>query len=373
MNAPILDRLDALIADVVAPAAAEVDRTGAFPTAAMDALRDAGFYGLLSSTAVGGLGLGPREAVAVVERLARACASTAMVTCMHFAGAAVIERFGTEAARRAVARGEHLSTLAFSEVGSRSHFWAPLGVARAEGDHVRLTGAKSWITSAQHATAYVWSSQPVAAEGASTLWLVPRDRVGLRVGAGFDGLGLRGNDSSPVTAEDVTVTADDRLGADGGGLAIMLEVVLPLFAAMNAGCSVGIMERAVGGTLTHASATRHQHLGSSLADLPTIRAYIARMKIALDQARLLLDDTVSAMETGRADTMLRVLQSKAAAGESATVVTDLAMRVCGGAAFRKELGIERAFRDARAATVMAPTTDQLYDFLGKALCGLPVF
>ena len=71
--------------------------------------------------------------------------------------------------------------------------------------------------------------------------------------------------------------------------------------------------------------------------------------------------------------MLRVLECKAAAGESATQVLDTAMRVCGGAAFRKDVGVERRFRDSRAGTVMAPTTDQLYDFSGKAICGLPVF
>lgn len=54
-------------------------------------------------------------------------------------------------------------------------------------------------------------------------------------------------------------------------------------------------------------------------------------------------------------------------------VTDLAMRVGGGAAFRKELGVERNFSDAWATTVMAPTTDALYDFIGKAVCGLPLF
>ena len=71
--------------------------------------------------------------------------------------------------------------------------------------------------------------------------------------------------------------------------------------------------------------------------------------------------------------MLRVLEVKAAAGEAATEVTDLAMRVCGGQAFRKEVGVERCFRDARANTVMAPTTDQLYDFIGRALCGIELF
>jgi alkylation response protein AidB-like acyl-CoA dehydrogenase len=64
---------------------------------------------------------------------------------------------------------------------------------------------------------------------------------------------------------------------------------------------------------------------------------------------------------------------KAAAAEAALTVTDLAMRVCGGAAYRREVGVERLFRDARAATVMAPTTDALHDFIGKAVCGLPLF
>jgi alkylation response protein AidB-like acyl-CoA dehydrogenase len=71
--------------------------------------------------------------------------------------------------------------------------------------------------------------------------------------------------------------------------------------------------------------------------------------------------------------MLRVLEVKAATGELVTEVTDLGMRVCGGAAFRKDSGLERHFRDARASTVMAPTTDMLYDFIGRAICGIPLF
>jgi alkylation response protein AidB-like acyl-CoA dehydrogenase len=97
------------------------------------------------------------------------------------------------------------------------------------------------------------------------------------------------------------------------------------------------------------------------------------MRIRTDQTRALTADTIAAIGAGRADATLRVLQCKAGAGEAATEVTDLAMRVCGGAAFRKEVGVERVFRDARAATVMAPTTDVLYDFIGKAVCGLALF
>ena len=103
-----------------------------------------------------------------------------------------------------------------------------------------------------------------------------------------------------------------------------------------------------------------------------MRLDFARMRLETDRTRALLLDTLTALETQRADAMLRVLEVKAAAAEAALAVTDLAMKVCGGAAFRKELGIERRFRDARAARVMAPTTDALLDFIGRATLGLPL-
>ena len=373
VNTEYRPALAKVIADVVAPMAVEIDRSATFPRAAMDELGRAGLLGLVSSPDAGGMGLGLRGAVEVVEQLAQHCASTAMVVCMHYAAAAVIEAHGSRESREAVASGRAIATLAFSEAGSRSHFWAPVSTAIRGGDDVRLTGQKSWVTSAGEAQLYVWSSRPASAEGASTLWLVPADTPGLRVPAPFDGLGLRGNCSSPIIADGATVPASSMLAADGGGFDVMMGTVLPYFQLMSAGFSVGTMEAATTKAAAHVGGARLQHLDQSLADLPTIRAYVARMRIKTDMARALLLDAVAAAETGREDAMLRVLESKAAAGEASTEVTDLAMRVCGGAAFRREAGVERHFRDARAATVMAPTTDVLYDFIGRAVCGLPLF
>lgn len=368
-----LRAVDEIIAGTVAPAAAEVDRAGAFPRAALDAFGRAGLLGLVSASEVGGLGESHRAAAQVVERVASACASTAMVLCMHYAGAAVIEAHGPREVREAVARGEHVTTLAFSEQGSRSHFWAPVSTATPDEGGVRLDAQKSWVTSAGEADSYVWSSRPLDAEGNSTVWLVPADAAGLSIPAQFDGLGLRGNSSSPVTAEGVRIPRGNMLGADGGGFDAMMGVVLPYFQLMSAGFSTGTMEAATSKAAAHVAGTKLEHLGSSLADLPTVRAYLSRMRIKTDMCRALLGDALTAVEMGREDAMLRVLEVKAAAGEASTEVTELAMRVCGGAAFRKEVGVERHFRDARAATVMAPTTDVLYDFIGKAVCGLPLF
>jgi alkylation response protein AidB-like acyl-CoA dehydrogenase len=353
--------------------AVQTDAERRFPREAISALGEAGLLGLVSSTEVGGSGKGLREASDVVSRIAQACPSTAMVVCMHYCATGVIEQMGPAETRKAIAQGRHLTTLAFSEAESRSHFWAPASTARAEGDAIVIDARKSWATSAFEADSYVWSSKPVSAEGASTLWLVNAKLPGLSQPGKFDALGLRGNASTPILAQGVRIKASDRLGEDGKGFDYMMGVVLPWFSVLSASCSVGIMEGALAGAVRHVSATKHQHLGSSLADLPTIRAYLAKARIQADAARALLNDTISAIETGRPDTMLRVLEVKAAAGETALDVTDTAMRVCGGAAFRKEAGIERLFRDARAASVMAPTSDVLYDFIGKAVTGLPLF
>jgi isovaleryl-CoA dehydrogenase len=361
------------ITEVIAPAAPDVDRSGAYPRAALDVLAEAGILGLMSSSEVGG-GAGSLADVAeVVEHLAAACGSTAMVVLMHYAAVSVLEAHGPQEVREAIVRGEHLSSLAFSETGSRSHFWAPMSTATAAGHGVQLDAQKSWITSAGEADSYVWSSRPLSAEGPMTLWLVPSDTPGLRVAGAFDGMGLRGNASKPVTADGAVVSAKAMLGADGVGLDIALSVVLPTFLVGNAAFSVGLMEALLGEAAEHLSRTRLEHLGQTLAQQPASRIEFARLRTRADEARAFLADTLRALDDGRPDAMLRVLQVKAVASEAASEVADGVMRLCGGAAFRKELGVERSFRDALAARVMAPTTAALRDFAGRAVLGQPLF
>ena len=368
-----LQQLSAIVNDTIAPAAQATDRDSAFPRAAINALGQAGLLGLVSAKEVGGLGRGLAEAAQVIERIAKACPSTAMVVCMHYCGTTVLEKLGSEATRKDIAAGRHLTTLAWSDTGSRSHFWAPVGTARQDGAEVLIDGSKTMVTSACEADSYVWSSGPVAAAGASTLWLVDSRSAGLSEPKYFDGMGLRGNRSSPITATSLRLPASAMLGADGGGFDIMIGTVLPVFATLIASCSVGLMDASIESACAHVSGNKLEHLGSSLADLPTIRAYLGRAKIQADMARTLRDDTIAALAAGREDAMLRVMQVKVSAAEAALQVTDTTMRVCGGAAFRKDVGVERYFRDARAASIMAPTSDVLFDFIGKAICGMPVF
>jgi alkylation response protein AidB-like acyl-CoA dehydrogenase len=367
---------------MLAPSAGQNDKVGRFSTEAVEALGKSGLLGLLMPVDFDGSGLGPHTFAVVTATLAEADASVAMVYLMHVLGTATMLAARPSAAQalapilREIGAGRHLSTLAFSEAGSRSHFWAPISRAHRNGNGVRISAKKSWVTSAGHAHSYVVSA--LAPEGAgptdSTLYLLAAETRGLSVAGPWDGLGLRANASAPIALDDCQVPSDFQLTDDGAGFPAMLNVVLPLFCLGTAAVALGLCRAAVAGTVSHLKNAKFEHLGQSLGEsLPTLRAQLATMQIDTDGLSARIDDLIEHLETPRETTMLRVLETKAAAGEAAISVTSAAMRVCGGAAFSKHLGIERLFRDAHAGAVMAPTGDVLREFIGKSLLGIPLF
>ena len=173
---------------------------------------------------------------------------------------------------------------------------------------------------------------------------------------------------------DCEVPYELQLTNDGAGFQAMLDVVLPQFNLGMAGVALGLCRAAVAATAAHLKSARFEHLGQSLGEsLPTLRAQLAMMQIDTDGLSARIDDLVANLERPRDTTMLRVLETKAAAGDIAIGVTSTAMRVCGGAAFSKHMNIERLFRDAHAGAVMAPTGDVLREFIARAVLGMPLF
>jgi alkylation response protein AidB-like acyl-CoA dehydrogenase len=363
--------------------AADVDRSARFPDEAVAALREAGLLGLAVPAAYGGAGAPASEIVGVVEQVAAACSSTGMVYTMHLVATATLAA-GTAGPDdgvkadilREIARGRHLTTLAYSEKGSRSHFWAQVSRAAPLDDGaVSINADKSWVTSAGAADSYLTATgSPGGTSPTDTeLYVVDAGSPGLEVLGSFDGLGMRGNASAPIAYRDVRVPADHRLGGPGSGFALMMAATLPWFVLCGSATSVGIAAGALEAAAEHVGRARLVHLGSSLADIPGVRARLAEAKIRHLQARALLYEVAGQVERGAPEAQLGVLALKAAAAEMAIEVTDEAMRACGGAAFSRHLGIERSFRDARAWTVMAPTTDILRDFIGRAMLGMELF
>jgi alkylation response protein AidB-like acyl-CoA dehydrogenase len=362
---------------VIALHAAEVDVSSRFPQEALNALSEAGLMGLTVPTEYGGAGQSLRTAAAVLDAIAQRDASVGMIYLMHLCGIACYAAAPEvgEQPMRAAAAGKHLSTLAWSEKGSRSHFWAPVSQAEAHGEQITLNAEKSWVTSAGYADGYVVSTRSPQSTGPTdtVLYLVQKGDAGMEPSAAWDALGLRGNSSAPMRLSNCNIPANRALCEPGKGFDFMLGVVLPVFQIGNAAISVGICEAATQATTQHLTGKRFEHLDSKLADLPNLRARLAKMRIETDRAHAHLVAALDAVESADPAAMLWVLETKAAAAESALTVTDLGMQACGGAGFSKHLSIERNFRDARAASVMAPTSDVLHDFIGRALCGIELF
>jgi alkylation response protein AidB-like acyl-CoA dehydrogenase len=373
-----VDKAEGVACEILARNAEDVDRQGRWPGESLDALGKSGLFGLTVPAASGGAGEGPRTFAAVTRLLAEQCASTAMIYLMHVCATQVIVNSkvfpAREALLRDIAAGRHLSTLAFSEKGSRSHFWAPVSQAVARGDDHQLSAEKSWVTSAGRADGYVVSTRAAGSTDplALSLYFLPKDTAGLSVCGSWDGLGLRGNASAPMRLDRAACHATNLLCREGEGFQSMMESALPWFQLGSAAVSVGIAKAATDGIRQHLLRSKLEHLGQSLASLMNLRARLAQMQIAVDTQLAFLDHVAGLMEEPAPTTLLALLESKAAAAEAALHVTDLAMRTGGGACFSRHLTVERNFRDARAGAVMAPTTDVLYDFIGRTLLDMPL-
>ncbi len=364
---------------VLSKSASDNDKNGTFSVAAVEALGKSGLLALNVPTSSGGHGLGPRAFADVVTAIAEVDASVAMVYVMHVCSVQCLVAFAdaspdAKSALAEVAAGTHLSTLAFSEKGSRSHFWAPVSKAKDSAGGFTLNAYKSWVTSAGFADSYIISSQLPNANGPteSGLWMIRKGAAGTRVADKWDAIGMRANASAPMSIEDCKVPASALLTKEG--FKSMLEVVLPWFNIGQAAVGLGICRAVVTATAQHLKTARFDHLGASLAEaLPNLRANLASMQIDADGLAARIADTCTHLENPGELTMLRVLEVKAAAGETAISVTQLAMRTCGGAAFSRHTSIERFFRDAQAGAVMAPTVEVLREFIGKAILGIPLF
>lgn len=379
-------RAGTLTGGILKQHAREVDTSGRFPRESVSALGPE-LLGMCVPAEFGGGGQGLRSFAAVVETLAQGCSSTAMVFVMHVSAVQAIAASTTLARKaellREIAAGKHLTTLALSEKGSRSQFWAPVSHMVQANGGLSVSAEKSWVTSAGNADSYVASTQKPGAASPfeSTLFLVRRVDPGVRVQRAFDGLGLRGNDSAPVSLQGVGVTDGDLITPQGEGAAAMLQVILPWFNIGTAAMSNGLCRAAVGVTAAHMQVGAFEHSGTALRDLPTLRARLADMSVRTEQAAALLDKTISILEREAGPALapsavegpLFVLLTRLASIEAAVDVTDLAMKACGGAAFSRHMDLERVFRDARAGCVMAPTADHLREFSGRALTGMPLF
>jgi len=376
----ILSKNEKISHETLRANADQIDQARRFPRENLQVLGEADVLGLLIPTQYGGAGAGIAEMSQVLDIQAQNCASTAMVTLMHYCATAVIAAKASDALKRqilpACARGEHISTLAFSETGSGGHFYMPVSEVGQNGGHKTLSATKSFVTSAGEANSYVVSARKAgaAAPTETNLYVIANDAQGFSTKGRFEGLGLTGNASAPMSLEEVAIDDATRLGEEGTGFQTMLDVVLPYFQIGVASVSVGLAKAAQQLILGRMSARKYEHAGgAALASIPRVQYMAAEITLAVNSGQAFLQETVRKVLAAHPAAMLDVLGVKVAAADACLAAVSRAMTLGGGWAFGKRGGLERIFRDAQAAAVMAPSSDVLKDFIGKASLGLPLF
>lgn len=364
---------------VAAPRAAEVDEKRMWPGHTMEALGKAGLLGLHVPQRLGGMGQGLMGLIAVTEQLGQACSSSSMCFGMHSVGTAVIAAKSTPYHEHkylaAIGRGEHITTIGLSESGSGVHFYLPDTQLRRDGAAYSVTGVKQWITNSEHANSFVVSCKNADADaeyGEFSCVVIDSDSPGCELQSGWEGFGMRGNDSRPVRFDGVRVEADGLLGSEGDQLWYVFEVVAPFFLTAMAGTYLGIAQAAFDIALRRVQQREYTPLQESLADAPVIQYKVAEMWAKLVQARQLVYKAASLGDAGDPNALPFVLSSKAVAGDAAVDISNEAMSLCGGSGYGENGKLPRLLRDARASHVMAPTTNILKLWAGRAVLGLPI-
>jgi alkylation response protein AidB-like acyl-CoA dehydrogenase len=360
-------------ADTLAPMAADTDREARFPAKQLAALRAVGLMGLRGDPEHGGAGEGLLTACLVTEALAQECPSTALIYKMHLESIEMVCRAPTaEQAANVVPKlvsGEWLSTVAGSEAGHKGGAWAEApkaSVAQVNGGYSVANIAKSFVTAAGVADSYFFmcSLERPEQRPKQLMFQLRADDLSWIIDAPWDGLGMRGNGSSPMTFNGLI--PDDRLINPDNQPVDFFPVVLGTYAATYLGIASGCYHRLhahiAGATLAD---------GRRMGDVETIRGRVARCKVEIERSRALLYAACAAFDDDRHGGPQPFYEAKVACDELATFVTGEAMTLGGGAAFAKQLPFERYFRDARAGMVMGLAHDLAVQSIGRLLFPKP--
>ena len=353
------DRARTVANDVLAPRSAQADRDAAFPHEQLRVLRDQGLFGLRADPEHGGAGEGLLTTAVVVETLAKACPSTALIYKMHIESSEIVSRVPTPEQARdispRVASGEWLSTVAGSEAGHQGGAWAgaPKAAVQMVDGGVAVDGVKkAFVTAAGIADTYLFMAT-LRREGkppAPLMFQILKDDLDWTIDEPWDGLGMRANGSSPMTFNGFLPDAR-RLNPENKPVDFF-SIAVGTYAATYLGIAAGcyeLLEKYVGET-TLAD-------GRRMPEVETIANRVARAKVELERSRALLYSACSAWDAGRVKGPQALFEAKVAADELATFVTGEAMTLGGGSAFAKRMPFERYFRDARAGMVMGIAHD----------------
>lgn len=363
----------------LAPRAEDVDKEGKWPQESIRALQKAGLGGLVIPSESGGQGYGLAGVAKVCEILGSECASTAMCFGMHLVGSAVIAAKATHEQQEnyliPITRGEHLTTLSLSEPGTGANFYIPQAELKRKDDGYILNGTKSFVTNGGYADSYVVSAvipDPSTPVGQFSCVVVPKGSEGMEWKDLWSGLGMKGNSSRTVELKDLHIPERNLLGEQGDQIWYVFEIVVPYFLTAMSGTYLGIAEAAVSEAIEYLKQRTHTHSGTSLSHIAIIQHRLGDLWARVERSRQLLYSAAQKGDDEKKDALLSLLSAKADVSECVVHVANEVMSLMGGKAYAKGGKLSRHLRDARASHVMAPTTDMLRTWTGRALLDVPL-
>jgi alkylation response protein AidB-like acyl-CoA dehydrogenase len=352
------DLVKALARERIAPRAAEVDETEAYPADQLGLLGEHGLMGLYIPEAFGGSELGALAFCLAVEEIAWACASTAVIYLVQYAGGFPIVVAGTEEQKRRylprLASGEITAAFSVSEPGAGSDAASLSTTAVRRGDRYVLNGTKMWVTNGSRAGVLTLFATVDRGRGkyGVTAFLVEPGFPGFAVGKLERKLGIRGSPTVAIHLTDCEVPVENRLGAEGEGFRLALRALDGSRPAVGAQ-AVGIAQAALDAAVAYAK--ERQQFGQAIAAFQGVQFMLADMAMQVHGARLMVHHAAALLDRGAPRTALESSLAKCFAADAAMKVATDAVQIFGGYGYTREYPVERFMRDAKITQIYEGT------------------
>lgn len=342
------------------PFAGHLDDTAAFPAEAIKKLGALGFMGITIPKAFGGCGLDTVSYCLIIEQLAKACASTAIIVAVHNSVVAYpVFLLGTEAQKNRylfdLAGGRKLGAFALTEPNAGSDPASIETTAEQTANGYELNGTKTFITSGQTSdVVIVMASTDRSKKGRGiTAFIVDKGTAGFKVGKKEEKLGIRASDTCELIFEKCEIPPENRLGGEGEGLSSALM-------ALSLG-RIGVAAQALGVGMSAMEASvqysrQRKQFGRPIADLQAVQWMIADMAVKLESARLLTLQAAFLKDAGKPFTR-EASMAKLFASEAAMDTATRAVQIHGGYGCMKDYRVERCFRDAKVIEIYEGTSE----------------
>ena len=355
----LIDTIRRFVAERLRPLEGAVEEADAIPEDVVAEMRDLGLFGLSIAEEYGGLGLTMSEECRVAIELGRTTPAFRSTFGTNVGiGSQGIVMAGTAEQKAEwlpkIAAGEVVSSFALTEPDVGSDSGAVKTRAVRDGDVYRITGTKRFITNADKAHVFTLMARTGDEPGGRgvSAFLVPRDLPGLTVGEPEKKMGQKGAKVADVILDNVPVPAANRLGGEGEGFRIAMQVLDRGRLHISAVC-VGVAERLIADCVAYAS--ERKQFGKPIAEHQLIQAMIADSKTEALAAKALVLETAARKDVGE-NTTMEAAAAKYFASEMVGRVADRAVQIFGGAGYIADYGIERLYRDVRLFRIYEGTS-----------------